>query len=337
MSEEGNRPHEGAKEESLAGKAAPPLSEGTFLETRSLRQATAIQIQDPFPNIPKFLLGELQDFQEAVASSNAYIDKTLLITEILKESTPKYIYITRPRGWGKSLNLSMLYYFFNIRYTQLTGQVEAVPNYSDLFSDLKIAACFNDNAIKKELGQYIVLKLSLGSVEYDNLEGDMRKLLHRIVDEHCYLLGSGELRPGQKRKIAAIYNETADLTDMEFFLHHMTHALSTHFKGKKVVVLIDEFDRPLMCALTVYLVGKISHDDSIIVRDFLNGFIWIISKEEGRTKCVNRIILTGITDTVQSSRMNNFIICSIVDFGFNEEEVVLWLKWSKNLLLNWKP
>lgn len=157
----------------------------------------------------------------------------------------------------------------------------------------------------------------------------MKEVLFNIVQSHNYLLESIKVNSGIKNELKMFYTKSGNLTNMEYFLEKMTTALFRHF-GKKVIVLIDEFDKPLMHALTARLEGTFTDGELTIIREFFIAFVGCISKGTTDNEWLDRIILTGVTGIVQGSRssqMNNFTVNSIVNielndyFGFSLDEI----------------
>ena len=173
-----------------------------------------------------------QDFAELITKNNFYVDKTNFIKEWW-DSDDKVTLITRPRRFGKTLNMSMLERFFSVKYK---GQGE-------VFQGLDI---WKDEKYRKLQGTHPVIFLSFAGVKSNNYE-DAREQIFQIItnlySEHEYLTGSGTLSTKDKSYFDRVGR---DMTNSEaaMALHQLTIYLSRYY-GKKVIILLDEYDTPL--------------------------------------------------------------------------------------------
>ncbi|MDE5765377.1 MAG: AAA family ATPase [Ruminococcus sp.] len=173
----------------------------------------------------------VEDFKEIVDKNYYFVDKTLLIKDIL-DSSSKVTLFTRPRRFGKTLNMSMLR-----RYFEKTEE--------DIFDRLKIAGA--GERYQKYMGQYPVISISLKSMKqptYEAAFARFRSLIVRDFERHDVIIASDKLKPLQRKRFSEIYNGTADNSVYEESLKLLSDCLSAVYK-KNVIVLIDEYDVPL--------------------------------------------------------------------------------------------
>lgn len=177
----------------------------------------------------------IDDFKEMV-SDYYYVDKTKFITEFLKDHA-KVTLITRPRRFGKTLLMSMLYYYFSIAEKN---------NSQRLFSNLDIGRdYYNSNR-----GKYPVVFLSLKGIQNNNWQmmyGAFKRLIAKEFDSHSELLKKDILTPAETSFFERIVNLSAEPEDYQVSLLYLAEFLARYYK-EKTVVLIDEYDAPLQCA-----------------------------------------------------------------------------------------
>ena len=252
----------------------------------------------------KFPIG-LSDFKKLIEGNYYYFDKTNFIDEIIKDGSEVKLF-TRPRRFGKTLNMSMLKYFFDIK--------EAEENRK-LFKDLYIEKTENF----KEQGQYPVIFLSLKDLKADNWEEMERKIIVMLSDlfsEYEYLLD--KLTGTNYQNFKDIAYKKVDLYDLGGSLKFLTRILYEKY-NKKVVVLIDEYDAPLVSAYHNKYYEK--------AKDFFKTFYSSVLKDNvylqmGVMTGIIRVIKAGIFSDLNN--LNTYTILS--DFypncyGLTEEEV----------------
>ncbi|KJJ83680.1 hypothetical protein OMAG_002451, partial [Candidatus Omnitrophus magneticus] len=253
------------------------------------------------------------DFKTIIDNKFYYIDKTLFIKEIIDESA-KVILIPRPRRFGKTLNLSMLRYFFE--------KTEKSNGY--LFKDLAI--CRLGEEYMNQQGAYPVIFLTLKDVKEKTWEitySKIKKLLQEEYKRHQYLIEGNILDKTDKINFEKILNLTAEQGDYENSLKTLSFFLE-RYHNKKVIILLDEYDTPIQSG---YLENFYEHVISFM-RNFLSGgFKDNTSLEKG--------VLTGILRVSKESifsGMNNLGVFTILShkfsdkFGFTEKEVLELLK-----------
>lgn len=248
----------------------------------------------------------IEDFKEIRTDGYYYVDKTALIEQVLDKRS-KVTLFTRPRRFGKTLNMSMLRYFFE------TG------TDSKLFNGLYISQ--NAELCEKYMGKYPVIAISLKGVDadsYTKAKAQIIKIINREARRHRFLLKSENLDSFDKELLTQLLSRQMEEDTITSSLQELTELLEAHF-SKKVVVLIDEYDVPLakayengyydkMVLLIRNLFGNVLKTNDSLAFAVLTGCLRI-AKES---------IFTGL---------NNFTVYSITDeefdetFGFTDREV----------------
>ena len=247
----------------------------------------------------------LSDFKKLIEGNYYYFDKTNFIDEIIKDGSEVKLF-TRPRRFGKTLNMSMLKYFFDIK--------EAEENRK-LFKDLYVEKTENF----KEQGQYPVIFLSLKDLKADNWEEMERKIIVMLSDlfsEYEYLLD--KLTGTNYQNFKDIAYKKVDLYDLGGTLKFLTRILYEKY-NKKVVVLIDEYDAPLVSAYHNKYYEK--------AKDFFKTFYSSVLKDNvylqmGVMTGIIRVIKAGIFSDLNN--LNTYTILSdfyLNCYGLTEEEV----------------
>ena len=252
----------------------------------------------------------LSDFKHLIEEDFYYYDKTKFIDEVIKDGAQVKLF-TRPRRFGKTLNMSMLKYFFDIK--------EAEENRK-LFKNLYIEKTENF----REQGQYPVVFLSLKDLKATTWEEMQEKIVVTLSDffsEYQYLLE--ELNENDTDKFKKVLREEANLSNLGTTLKFLTKILYEKY-NKKVVVLIDEYDSPLVSAYINGYYGK--------AKDFLKTFYSTVLKDNNYLQMG---ILTGIIRVIKAgifSDLNNLRTYTILSdvytdsYGLTEEEVEKSLK-----------
>ena len=177
-------------------------------------------------------IGE-SDFKMLRGKKCYYIDKTMYIKHIL-DNQSKVILVTRPRRFGKTLNMSMLKYYFD--------------NTAELFEGLKIME--QGEKYTSKLSYYPVIYLTLKDVQdtnYHNMLLDMKTAMMNMYQAHRYLLDSDKVYPEEKGKILDILYAREDENALKVSVIELSKYLNRHY-GKPVILLIDEYDVPLQNA-----------------------------------------------------------------------------------------
>ena len=245
----------------------------------------------------------VEDFKRMIETDFYYIDKTEWISDVLKE---KVVFYTRPRRFGKTLNMSMLYYFFS--------------NKEDgkLFNGLNIAS---NKEANKHMNQYPTIFITLKDMENVNLSDQIEKfqaIISQIMIQNIELITSPHLVDIQKKILNQYLNRESSFVDLKEALLNISICLKQHY-GKSVILLIDEYDVPLKSAYT-----NGYYDDMV---GFLRG---VFSSALKSNIALQKGILTGCLRISRESiftGINNFNVYSIMEekssthFGFTQQEV----------------
>lgn len=248
----------------------------------------------------------IEDFKEIRQDHFYYVDKTDLIEQLLNEWSKVNLF-TRPRRFGKTLNMSMLQNFF---------EIGTDPH---LFDGLKIS---NDQELCDEyLGRFPVVSVSLKSVEADSYEDAktmMAKLLNREARRLQFLSTSEKLTDVDRRLFDKLLYEDMDESTLISALLELTELLEKHF-DQKVIILIDEYDVPLDKAF------QHGYYDQMVT--LLRGILGNALKTNSSLKFA---VLTGCLRIAKESiftGLNNFKVYSLTNvtfdeyFGFTDSEV----------------
>ena len=254
-----------------------------------------------------------EDFRKFQEENLYLVDKTLLIKELLDSGTQTTL-LTRPRRFGKTLNLSMIRRFFE---DERTPEGEKIDNRS-IFEGLAIMDA--GEKYLTHMGQYPVISLSLKSGKQDNYDLSYTMLKRQIVSEfsrHRYVL-RGEMDAAQREKYQAILGESKEPALYIDALRFLSECLY-HYHGREAVILIDEYDVPLENA---YFQGF--YDEMI-------GFIRSLFESALKTNPYLKLgVVTGCLRISRESiftGLNNLEIHSIISkdysscFGFTDAEV----------------
>lgn len=247
-----------------------------------------------------------QDFEQMITTENFYIDKTMFIKEWW-ENNDAVTLITRPRRFGKTLNLDMIEHFFSVNHA----------GRSDLFQNLSI---WQEEKYRELQGTYPVIFLSFASVKatsFPEARKSICQIIKKLYNKYDFLLESSHLNEDERK----MYNHISN--DME---NHMAanslNALSDYlmrYYGKKVLILLDEYDTPMQEA---YVHGY---------WDELVSFIRNLFNSTFKTNpFLERAIMIGITRGSKESifsDLNNIEVVTTTSekyetaFGFTQEEV----------------
>ena len=256
----------------------------------------------------------VEDFKEVIDKGGYFVDKTLMIKELI-ESSAKVTLFTRPRRFGKTLNQFMIRRFFE---EERTRSGERIDN-GYLFDGLKIAECGED--ILSHQQQYPVIFLSLKSAKQPNFEEAYKKLCGEIAGEfrrHQYLLEGSSLADDQKIVFQKIMTKQSDYSEYNDALKFLSECL-WQYHGKNSIILIDEYDVPLENA---YFEG---------FYDKMIQFIRSLFESALKTNpYLEKSVITGCLRISKESiftGLNNLAIESVLSlnypgaFGFTEPEV----------------
>ncbi len=242
-----------------------------------------------------------------------YVDKTLLIRDFLDRKALVSLF-TRPRRFGKTLNMDMLRVFFEI----------SKEDTSRYFADKAIWKC--GAKYREHQGKYPVIFLSFKDVKFDSWEATFTKISELLQDEfgrHAELKESDRLEQYEQEYFRKVMEGKANEVELTSSLQKLSKMLSAHY-GKAPVIIIDEYDTPIQEGYS-----KDFYDEIIgFMRNFFSGAF----KDN---KYLSYGFLTGILRIAQESifsGLNNLTVNSVMDdeydefFGFTETEVQKMLK-----------
>ena len=243
-----------------------------------------------------------------------YVDKTLLIKEFLDQK-PLVSLFTRPRRFGKTLNMDMLRVFFEI----------SDKNTSKYFVDKNIWQCGEE--YRSHQGKYPVIFLTFKDVKFDTWDATIDKIRGLLQEEygrHQELLNSDKLSQYEKEYFTKIISATANEVELTSSLERLSKMLASHY-DKAPVIIIDEYDTPIQEGYSKDFYNEIIG----FMRNFFSGAF----KDN---KNLSYGFLTGILRIAQESifsGLNNLTVNSVMDeeydsfFGFTESEVKAMLSY----------
>ena len=247
----------------------------------------------------------IENFKEIIDDQYYYIDKTELINDVMNE---KLVFYTRPRRFGKTLNMSMLYYFFSHKE----------KDNAYLFDGLNVS---KDNEVMLHQNQYPVIFMTLKDMKNRNAELQKQQflsLIQTVLEKNIELLHSEKVNFITKKRLESLVNNQVTDIDLQNALYYICVALKQHYQ-KNVILLIDEYDVPLQSA---YINGY--YDEMV---DFLRN---VFSSALKTNDALEKGVLTGCLRISKESiftGLNNFNVYSIMDeqsstrFGFTQQEV----------------
>ena len=259
--------------------------------------------------MPETVAIGIQDFAELRKRQCFYIDKTNFIKEWW-ESEDDVTLITRPRRFGKTLNISMMEAFFSIRY----------EGRGDLFEGLSV---WNEEKYRELQGTYPVISISFATIKesnFANTRENICRMIADLYDAYNILLDSEQLSENEKFYIRETIAQKEKMNDVFVCksLHRLSLYLSKHY-GKKVIIFLDEYDTPMQEA---YIHG---YWEELI--SFMRSLFNFTFKTN---PYLERAIMTGITRVSKESifsDLNNLKLVTTTSneyatsFGFTEQEV----------------
>ena len=254
----------------------------------------------------------ISNFAEIRKNKYYYIDKTGLIEELLKTAATKVTLITRPRRFGKTLGMSMLENFFDIR-----------KDSKLLFDGLEIAD--KQALCEKWMNQYPVMFLSLKSVDGNDFLTAYSQLAYEIgalYKEHDYLLESPVLGEEEKKLFWQIKERKTGKIEVMRSLQILSQLLNKHYK-KEVILLIDEYDVPIAKATSNGYYKEMLEIMKGLMQALKDNLSLRFAVITGCLKIAKESIFTGtnnfVSDTITDTRLNEY-------FGFVQSEVDQILK-----------
>ena len=245
-----------------------------------------------------------------ICRENYYVDKTLLIKDLLDQKTDTILF-TRPRRFGKTLNMDMLRTFFE----------QTAEDTSVYFTDKNIWQ--QGEKYIQHQGQYPVIYISLKDIKSSDWNMSLlllKKIIRAEYARHQELLNSDKISIADSDTYKKVIKNEADDADYMFSLHDLSQMLHDHH-GKKPIIIIDEYDTPIQEG---YLNGYYKEAIS-----FIRNFFSAALKDNAH---ITMSILTGILRIAKESifsGLNNIRVDSVLDdafnryFGFTDEEIAV--------------
>ena len=249
----------------------------------------------------------VQDFAKLIKEDCFYIDKTNFIKEWW-EGKDMVTLIARPRRFGKTMNMSMLDYFFSLEHT----------DKKELFEGLAI---WQEENYRQLQGTYPVINLSFARVKevnYENTIKRLKEIMRGAYQNYRFLLNNDVLTEEDNEYFRRILNGTADEVEITSSLYHLSDFLYCYY-GKKVIILLDEYDTPMQEAY----VGGFWDELVSFTRSLFNSAF-------KTNPYLERAIMTGITRVSKESIFSDLNHLNVVTttstkyetaFGFTESEV----------------
>lgn len=247
----------------------------------------------------------VMDYKELKQNGYYFVDKTLMIKDYLERKT-KVTLITRPRRFGKSLNMSMMAEFFDI-----------IKDSKELFKDTKIM----ETEYAKEMNQWPVIFISFANAKghYANVVEMIKMVLRNEYDKYEYIFDTLTKieKIDYERNFNAVTNLDSNLNYIGNSLAFLMKMLEKYY-GKKVMVLIDEYDTPFIEAHVNDFYDEIKDALSSLLHNTLKTSL-----------SLQYAMLTGIQRVAKEnifSNLNNLVVCTVNDreyseyFGFTEKE-----------------
>ena len=247
------------------------------------------------------------NFREIREQGRLYVDKTDMISQILSQKSKVYQF-TRPRRFGKSLNLSMLDAFFNIRY----------PKDNTWFDGLKVSDC---RECDEHRNAYPVIYLDFKNLGVSNMktfDSDLIDEMSNLFRNHKYLLNSEILDDVDKKYFDDVFRRKLDPITLRKSVSVLSRMLNEHH-GTKVIILIDEYDNPIHNAF-----GKPHHQEILdSMRDILSSALkGNDSVQFGVVTGVMQIAKESLFSGLNNLRVNNVFSEDFDEmFGFTADEV----------------
>jgi len=261
----------------------------------------------------KIPLGE-SNFKAIIEENWYYVDKSLFIKDV--EDGSRVLLFTRPRRFGKTLNLSMLRYFYDIN-----------GDNAKLFTNLAISS---ESEIMQKQGKHPVIYITLKDAKYKTLKECMQSIkgsIYEVIISYRRVVESNLMSEIDIRCLTNILSNLADDVDYAGALRRLSHALYIYYKAKPVI-LIDEYDTPIH-------EGYANNFYQEMI-SFMRVFLGSCLKDNDY---LEKAVLTGILRVSRESMfsdLNNISVCSISEprgsdkFGFVESEVADFLNYYDN-------
>ena len=250
----------------------------------------------------------ISDFEKIRNNGFYYVDKSSLIAEILKDEPTEVTLITRPRRFGKTLGMSMLRSFFDIR-----------KDSKELFEGLEISK--NTSLCTEWMNQWPTIFFTLKDIDglnFDEAYGQLAAQMSNLFKEHTYLLDSENVDIDDKKIFLDLKAGKADKIQVSRSLNTLMRMVQQYYK-KPVILLLDEYDVPIAKASShgyyAEMLNLIKIMMSTALKDNNSLQFAVIT---GCLKIAKESIFTGtnnlVSDTITDSRLNEY-------FGFTQKDV----------------
>ena len=255
----------------------------------------------------------VSDFAKIRNYKYYYVDKTGLIEDLLEKETAEVTLITRPRRFGKTMGMSMLDNFFDIR-----------KDSKAIFEGLEISQ--NTELCSQWMNQWPVLFLSFKEVNgtvFDHAFNLLKFTLAQFCDDHSYLTESEKVTEEQKRIFRRLNDQTASLTDVQGALLVLMKMMRAYY-GKPVILLLDEYDVPIAKAsANGYYTEMLEVIRGMMSTALKDNDALRFAVITGCLRIAKESIFTGtnnfVSDTISSSHLNE-------SFGFTQADIDQILK-----------
>lgn len=250
----------------------------------------------------------VSDFSEIRQNDYYYVDKSDLIRELLKTSIAKVTHITRPRRFGKTLAMSMLANFFDIRQKN-----------ESLFQGLAVSS---DSSLCKEwMNQWPVVFLSLKNIDGLTFSTAYQQLAYEIgllFEKHKYLLTDEKIGPAEKELFERLKNRSASEVEVSRSIQFLLQLMTQHY-GKSAILLLDEYDVPLAKASSNgYYKEMLELIRAIMITALKDNPSLCFAVITGCLRISKESIFTGtnnfVSDTITDSHLDEY-------FGFTQKDV----------------
>ena len=255
----------------------------------------------------------VSDFAKIRNYKYYYVDKTGLIEDLLEKETAEVTLITRPRRFGKTMGMSMLDNFFDIR-----------KDSKAIFEGLEISQ--NTELCSQWMNQWPVLFLSFKEVNgtvFDHAFNLLKFTLAQFCDDHAYLTESEKVTEEQKRIFRRLNDQTASLTDVQGALLVLMKMMRAYY-GKPIILLLDEYDVPIAKAsANGYYTEMLEVIRGMMSTALKDNDALRFAVITGCLRIAKESIFTGtnnfVSDTISSSHLNE-------SFGFTQADIDQILK-----------
>ena len=260
--------------------------------------------------VKKVAIG-IQDFGDLIKKNLFYIDKTMFIKEWWERNDNTTL-ITRPRRFGKTLNLSMVEYFFSMDYA----------DKGDIFEGLSI---WKDEKYRQLQGSYPVISLSFARIKegsYKNARDKICEIVQNIYSKYAFVRDSDAFGVSDKAFFDRIVTGSYSESDMTSSLHQLSRFLHLYYK-KNVIILLDEYDTPMQEAYVKgYWEELVEFTRSLFNSTFKTN------------PYLERALMTGITRVSRESIFSDLNHLKVVTTTSEEYETCLVLR-KKRYLMQW--